>query len=582
MKETSKASLRRSRDPSFVQHYFAGEGIDIGAGSDPLAANIPAFPRVRGVVTWDASKNDPGRMEGVDDHAFDFVHSSHCLADVSNPAKALARWIELLKPGGYAIITVPDEDLYGKGVWPNRFNGNHKSSFTIFKAENRLSRSVNVLELVQSMSPVADCERVTLLREGYDEARADADQTASGYAECAIEIVLRKRDVPTADQLKDDANRARTLDDAVDAGRRLVQTYPYRFDACHQAAIQMVRWNVPEEAEAFWEECVQRLPNEHSPRLYRVLHKIALGKLQEGFALREELMRPFGWRRRTKAEPPRDVPEWQGQPLAGKSIVIWSEFGLGDEIFFLRFARVFRETCGAERVVVLCQTPLVGLYEASGEADVVVGIEHVADMPDVDFWVYPHAIPAWLPLDLNALPQTVPYLRAPSGLHFKLPPGSEHRYKVGLVFKGDPTHENDRQRSIPSLTVLDDLLTVEGVTFFSLQKGAGADEAAEYARTHDHFYDVGAHTSSMAETAVAIASLDLVITVDTSVAHVAGAMGKPVWVLLPSYGDWRWHYTREDSPWYPSMRLFRRPFNSGWSEVVARVCGHLLSVMHGA
>lgn len=143
------------------------------------------------------------------------------------------------------------------------------------------------------------------------------------------------------------------------------------------------------------------------------------------------------------------------------------------------------------------------------------------------------------------------------------------------IHSGNPTHENDGHRSLPSLAVLNDLFAMEGIEFFSLQKGAGADEAARYATERANFHDVGARLNTMAETASAIAALDLVLTVDTSVAHVAGAMGKPVWLMLPFYGDWRWHYTRENSPWYPTMRLFRRRFGGDWSEVVARIGGHL-------
>jgi len=157
----------------------------------------------------------------------------------------------------------------------------------------------------------------------------------------------------------------------------------------------------------------------------------------------------------------------------------------------------------------------------------------------------------------------------------KLPIVAPNKLKVGLVFKGNPTHENDRARSLPSLAVLDDLLRIPDIEFFSLQKGAGADEAADYAQKHANFHDVGAQITTMAETAKAIESLDVVLTVDTSVAHVAGAMGKRVWMMLPFYGDWRWHYTREDSPWYPTMRLFRKRHGCDWSEVVARIAGHL-------
>ena len=578
MNETSKAALRRSRDPAFVQRYFSGAGIDIGAKADSLATHQRAFPRIASVEPWGKARGELQKMPGLDDASFDFVHASHCLADQDKPYETLSRWLDLLKPGGFAVVTVPDEDLYGKGEWPNRFNRNHKSSFTMCKPAQALPRSVEVLDLVRSMTHVAECERVLLVRDHYDDERANVDQTAHGVAECAIEIVLRKRDVLTASQMMDLAGRARSVDECIAMCETMVRTYPYRFDVCHRALMLAVRWDVPEKGNAWLQQAVERLPADHLPKLYRALHAISCGKLQLGFAMRENLMSKFGWQRRTTTQPPQNIPAWKGQPLQGKSIAIWSEFGLGDEIFFLRFARIFREHCAASRVVVVCQAPLVELYEASGEADQIVAVADAANLSDVDYWVYPHAIPAWLPLDLEALPDTVPYLRAPADAVSRLPDVGSGKLKVGVVFKGNPTHENDRQRSLASLSVLDELFGLEGMEFFSLQKGAGADEAAHYAQTRDNFHDVGAHLNSMAETASAIAALDVVVTVDTSVAHVAGALGKPVWLLLPAYGDWRWHYTREDSPWYPTMRLFRRRFNCDWTEVVARVAGHLMSL----
>lgn len=575
MKETGKSVVRRSREPAFVQHYFVGDGLDITPADDALSAYAQAFPRMGKVVSWSPSQGSATSLEGVKDASLDFVHSSHLLAEQDNPHKALARWLDVLKPGGHAIVTLPDEDFYGKGAWPSRFNGRHKASFTVCKTDNRLPKSVNVLELVQAMSPVAECERITLVRDGYDAGRHEKDQTADGFAECAIEIVLRKRAVPTVSEMVGAIGRAQSREEGIAAGKEAVRLYPYRFEAYHRAMLGALRWDAPEAADALWTQCVERLQGEHLPRLYEALHMIARGKLQEGFTLRETLMGRMGWQRRTTTEPPRSVPEWKGESLAGKSIAIWSEFGLGDEIFFLRFAKTFRERCGAKRVSVVCQGPLVELYEASGTADEVVDVNNVSSMSAVDYWVYPHAIPVHLPLILDALPPAVPYLRAPQDVTARLPSVDPQKLKVGIVFKGNPTHENDRERSLPSLGVLDDLVKLGGVEFFSLQKGAGADEAARYGQLYRNFHDIGPDLNTMAETASAIAALDIVLTVDTSVAHVAGAMGKPVWLMLPSYGDWRWHYTREDSPWYPTMRLFRRRFGCDWSEVVARLAGHL-------
>jgi len=575
MKETSKSALRRSHDPAFVQCYFAGEGLDICAGNDPLSARAHLFPRVRNVKSW--REGDVTQMAGMQEASFDFVHASHLLADVTNPGKALARWLELLKPGGHAVVTVPDEDLYEKGAWPSRFNGRHQASFTISKPRKQLPQSVNVLDLVQTLSYVASVERVSLVRDHYDDSRNAVDQTAHGLAECAIEIVLRKRAVPTVGATLDALMHAGSADASIEMGQRAVRTYPYAFHVYHRTAMEWLRWEREEEIDSLWAQCVDRLPGEHLPRLYRALHEISRGNLQEGFQLREATMSIFGWQRRTTVQPPATFPEWKGESLTGKSIVIWSEFGLGDEIFFLRFARLLRERCGAAYVTVVCQSPLVKLFEESREADAVIDVKNAAQLPAHDYWVFPHTIPAYVPLELEALPPAVPFLRAsPVKAPAVLLSAPRDVLKVGVVFKGAPTHENDRARSLPSLSVLDELFKLKGVEFFSLQKGAGADEAAQYAQRLSNFHDLGACIASMEETASAIAELDLVLTVDTSVSHVAGAMGKPTWVLLPSYGDWRWHYRREDSPWYPTARLFRRRFGGDWPEVVARIRGHLL------
>jgi SAM-dependent methyltransferase len=578
VKETSKAALRRSRDLAFVQEYFAGDGLDVSYPADPLEAHAAVFARVKSIVTRDCSKQDWASMSDLQDASFDFIHSSHLLAYHDNPAKVLARWLDLLKPGGYAVITVPDEDLYGKGVWPNPFPSGHKRSFTIFKSERTLPRSINLIEVVRMLAPVATCERLMLVRDHFDPQLGDIDQTAEGDAECAIELVLRKRDVPpmiaflyAASGEPDAAQAARIV-------REAARTYPYNADVYYGAYSEMLRRDMPEQCDALWDQAVACLEGEYAPQIYRALHTVGRGRLQEGFVLREALVNGFGWKRRTKAEPPSHVAEWKGEPLAGKSIAIWSEFGLGDEIFFARFARIFREQCGAQRVVVVCQGPLVQLFEASGFADQIVDVTRTSELPDVDYWVYPHAILVWLPLDLEALPRTTPYLRAPEGMPGKLPDVNSGRLKVGIVFKGQPTHENDRDRSLESLAVLDDVFALEGIEFFSLQKGAGAEETARYAIERANFHDVGPALLDMADTAKAVEALDLVITVDTSVAHVAGAMDKPVWIMLPAIGDWRWHYVREDSPWYPSARLFRRRVGGEWTPVVARMVAELIKI----
>jgi hypothetical protein len=495
--------------------------------------------------------------------------------------QALARWLEIVKPGGYVIITVPDEDLYEKGVWPSHFNTDHKVSFTIGKphGEGRLRNSFNVLDLVQAMLPVASCERIELIREFYDDTQPDVDQTATGLAECAIEIVLKKRAVPAASALINEAAYADNIQTSFTACRLAMDLYPYNFEVYRQAMGQALRWDKPEEGDNIWPQAAEHLPNEADAHLYHCHHEIASGRLQHGFQLREALLSHATWQRRTTVQPPAHIPAWTGQALAGKSIVIWSEWGLGDEIFFFRFCRILREQGGAARVIALCLPPLLELFAASGEADAVVAADRSADLPQTDYWVYPHAIPAWLPLAYEALPVRVPYLFVPQEKSAVPPALQTGALKVGVVFKGAPNHENDGQRSLPALSVLDSLFDLPGVEFFCLQKGQGSAEAAQYATQRKNFHDLGPGLETIMQTAAVVARLDITLTIDTSIAHLAGAMGKPVWLLLPMYCDWRWYYHREDSPWYPTMRLFRKGYGDlyDWSEVVARVRAELMA-----
>jgi len=574
--ETQKSALRRSREPAFLQHYFAGDGLEITRYGAASAALKALFPRIHDLTLWDGTAAEAARLQDVPDASYDFIHAGSILAEVENPAKVLARWLDVLRPGGYAIFLLPDEDLHGKGRWPNPFNPHHKSSFTIYNERRALPHSINVLDLVRRFAPIAACERVSLVRDHHvdDPKQRNLDQSAHGMAECMIEVVLRKREVASLHQMLTQVIQAQSAEESVSAGWRAMRTYPYSHDAYQLTTMEWGQWNRIDDIDAALAQMTGYIPEDHLPRLFRSLHTISRGRLSEGFQMREEMMERVGsWARRTTVQPPDASvsTRWTGQPLAGKSIIIWSEFGLGDEIFFLRCARMLRERCGAARVTVMCQSPLVGLFGASGEADAVIDVRDAAQLPQHDYWVYPHAIPAWMPLQLESLPASVPYLHAQPVVPAAVLAAPAAALKVGVVFKGSPTHENDASRSLPSLAVLNDLFSVYNVEFFSLQKGAGVDEAAAYAQHLPNFHDLGPGLHSMDDTASAIAALDLVICVDTSVAHVAGALGKPTWLMLPSQVDWRWHYTRDDSPWYPTMQLFRTPHRGEWSDVVARM-----------
>ena len=195
MWEQSKAARRRYYDGAFHNRYFVGRGIDIGGKPDPLAQYAGVFPRLESVRTWDMEDGDAQTLTGVADGAFDFVHASHSLEHMVDVMRALSNWIRVVRPGGFLIITVPDEDLYELGHWPSKFNPDHKWTFTLAKTRSWSPRSLNVIDLARQLAHQLEVERLWLVRDFFREPLRErqVDQTITPVAECAIEIVWRKR-----------------------------------------------------------------------------------------------------------------------------------------------------------------------------------------------------------------------------------------------------------------------------------------------------------------------------------------------------------------------------------------------------
>jgi len=197
MYEQSKAAKRRFNDGAFHARYFVGTGLDVGAGPDPLSQYVAVFPLLQGVAHWDLEQGDAQYLQGVRDNEFDFVHASHTLEHMADPRVALGHWLRVVKPGGFLILTVPDEDLYEHGTWPSPYNPDHLWSFTICKAKSALPKSINVVDLAREFGDRLELERLVLVHDFFrQDIPADTDQTATFTAECAIEIVWRKRAEP--------------------------------------------------------------------------------------------------------------------------------------------------------------------------------------------------------------------------------------------------------------------------------------------------------------------------------------------------------------------------------------------------
>jgi tetratricopeptide (TPR) repeat protein len=266
------------------------------------------------------------------------------------------------------------------------------------------------------------------------------------------------------------------------------------------------------------------------------------------------------------------VAEWHGEPLDGRRLLLVGEQGFGDHFQFLRYARVL-EQLGA--TVDLCvREPLLPLVECiPGVHRAFSGSPH----GQYDFWVPLMSVPSCVGTELSTIPADVPYMFADKAKiktwRKRTGAASKAKRKVALVWSGSPTFGNDRYRSM-ALANLSPLSELNDIAWYALQKGPARDQLAdapEAFRAHDFTADL----KSFDDTAALIMNLDLVIAVDTGVAHLAAALGKPVWVLLPANSDWRWLEERSDSPWYPAMKLFRQTRLGDWAPVVERVSEEL-------
>lgn len=198
MHESSKSIFHKLKDSRYATRYLVGNGIDIGAGPDSLAQYYEFFPLMKSCRAWDKPDGDAEFMKGIEDNTFDFVHTSHCLEHMRDAKNALGNWLRILRPSGYLICIIPDEDLYEQGVFPSTFNSDHKHTFTIYKKKSWSQNSINIFDLLSSLNQDVEIRKIELLDATYRynlNARSNQkrfDQTLTPIGECAIEFVIKK------------------------------------------------------------------------------------------------------------------------------------------------------------------------------------------------------------------------------------------------------------------------------------------------------------------------------------------------------------------------------------------------------
>jgi tetratricopeptide (TPR) repeat protein len=363
------------------------------------------------------------------------------------------------------------------------------------------------------------------------------------------------------------------LDEAIAAYSRALELQPNSPQAHNNIGTALSDFGRPLEAIESFQRAIDMKPNYAHAHWNLGLAYLRVGDFARGWPECE-----WRWKVPRFPTPKRNFtqPQWDGSNPAGKTILVHGEQGFGDVIQFVRYVPLLVQR-GAT-VYVEVRNELFRLLATLGGAKSIFATGD--RLPTFDLQIPVMSLPLAFGTTLATIPAPNAYLtaHAASARLWRDRVGTEG-LRVGLVWSGSPTHRNDPIRSILFATTAP-LGRIPGVKLFSLQKG----DAAAQARTPpagmgilDHMPEV----SDFSDTAALIHNLHLVITIDSAVAHLAGALGKPVWLMLPHSAEWRWFQEREDSPWYPTMRLFRQPTRGDWLRVIDRVAERLTAVAAG-
>jgi tetratricopeptide (TPR) repeat protein/glycosyltransferase involved in cell wall biosynthesis len=356
---------------------------------------------------------------------------------------------------------------------------------------------------------------------------------------------------------------------ARELAEQLLAENPESTDAWSLLGVCALEAGEYEISERCQREALARSPNDAVVQWNLAQLALLRGDFVEGFRLFESRKKLDIFMRYN-----HDEPEWTGEPLDGRTVLVHAEQGFGDSIQFVRYLPLLKAR-GAGRVILdECPPELAALLEsAPGIDDLIV---RGAPPPPFHLHTYLLSLPGLLGTTIDTVPSAVPYLVAPQRPITSAVRRHGNGLRVGLVWGGNPLQHRDRMRSV-GFEPLAPILATPGVTFFSLQKGKAAE--ALKGTAHANLVNLDPVLGDFADTAAAIMALDLVITVDTSVAHLAGALGKPVWVLLPKVACWRYLLNRDQSIWYPTMRIFRQDVPNEWAAPVAAVARALTEVV---
>ena len=450
--------------------------------------------------------------------------------------------------------------------------------------EAHVNRAAILLRLERPAPALASYDAALILRPGSAALHVGRARALSDLARYVEALAAANRAVALEPDLAEAHHRCGLalfdldrLDAALAAFERSVDRAPGYAEAHANRAMTLYDLGRREEALIAADRALALRSDFPEVELTRAMSLLSVGKLREGFeAYRSRWRLP----RFADRAPPVSCPLWDGQDVTGKSVLVWREQGFGDCIQFARYAPLLASIAGS--VTLLADPPLTRLFRSLPKVEVLDRLED--DAGPFDYQIPLLCLPRVFGTTLETIPAGAPYLSANSedAATWSARLEDTGDLRIGLVWSGadrsaDPTGAAmDRRRSV-SLARLAPLARVQGATFVSLQKGEAAAQAAR-PPAGMRLIDLTADLHDFADTAALISALDLVVTVDTAVAHLAGALGKPVWVLSRFDGCWRWLGDREDSPWHPTARIFRQRTSGDWDGVIERVAVALVQL----
>jgi hypothetical protein len=352
------------------------------------------------------------------------------------------------------------------------------------------------------------------------------------------------------------------FEQAVSAYRSAVNLNPLDADAWNNLGKTFKELNRLDEAIAAYDCALAVRPGTVVTHCNRAIALLAAGRLEEGW-------REYEWRWQRFTQRGFRQPLWNGTDIPAETLFIQAEQGFGDAIQFVRFVKLARELAG--KVILECHAPLRSLFEHSRCADAFTTVGEAP--PAFDRYIPLESLPLVCGVTLDIVSNQMPYLSAPAiEGHPLAHPG---HINVGLAWAGNPDHNDNEARSL-RLSDLSPLFQVPDVRFFSLQTPVPRGDEQRLSSC-SNVVNLNGQLTDFQTTASQMARMDLIISADTAVAHLGGALGKPTWTLIPYAPDWRWLLDRRDSPWYPAMRLFRQSKRGDWQAPVLEAAKQLAS-----